>query len=126
MTKVEAGTFASEILGEKPPESLAPSEPITITSGSFPELSVEDLTDTLSLTIKRDNANKSITFLCMLSAYTEDAQFNISNNAPSCAGKSYTPNEIALYFPPEDVIQIGYCSPTSFSMTGARLSMGKL
>ena len=55
-----------------------------------------------------------MTFLCQLSAYTEDSQFNISFNAPSSTGKSYIPTEIARLFPQEDVVEIGYCSPTAF------------
>jgi hypothetical protein len=66
------------------------------------------------LTIKKDEENKLISFLCQLSTYTEGSQFNISFNAPSSTGKSYIPTEIAKLFPPEDVIEIGYCSPTAF------------
>ena len=32
--------------------------------------------------------NKLATFLCLLSTYTENCQFNISFNAPSSTGKS--------------------------------------
>jgi hypothetical protein len=78
------------------------------------ELSIEELQDILGKTIKHDNTNKLITFLCMLSAYTENNQFNISFRAPSATGKSYIPLELAELFPPEDVITIGYASPTSF------------
>src|SRR3990167_5639497 len=45
---------------------------------------------------------------------TENAQFNISYNAPSSTGKSYIPTEIARLLPEEDVLEIGYCSPTAF------------
>ena len=77
-------------------------------------LSIEELTDVLSLTIKADEENKIATFLCQLSAFTHDAQFNISFNAPSSSGKSYIPLEISGLFPQEDVIKIGNCSPTAF------------
>lgn len=80
----------------------------------FPPLSSEELLEVLGLTIKQDKVNKLITFLCQLSAYTENSQFNISFNAPSSTGKSYLPLEIASLFPPEDVKTIGYCSPTAF------------
>ena len=80
----------------------------------FPPLTVERLTDVLSLTIKEDRINKLITFLAFLSAYTEDSQFNISFNAPSSSGKSYIPIEVAALFPKEDVMKVGYCSPTAF------------
>lgn len=80
----------------------------------FPPLSSQELLKILGLTIKKDEENKLVTFLCQLSAYTETAQFNISFNAPSSTGKSYIPVEISSLFPKEDVIKIGYCSPTAF------------
>jgi len=80
----------------------------------FEYLGAEELTDILGLTIKKDNKNKLITFLCALSAYTEDSQFNLIFNAPSSTGKSFIPTEIAKLFPAEDVIEIAYCSPTAF------------
>jgi hypothetical protein len=80
----------------------------------FPPLSTEKLLEILGLTIKKDETNKIITFLCQLSAFTESSQFNISFNAPSSTGKSYLPLEVAYLFPEEDVRAIGYCSPTAF------------
>ncbi len=77
-------------------------------------LSSQELIQTLGLTIKRDEENKLITFLCQLSDYTENSQLNISFNAPSSTGKSYIPTEISQLFPEDDVIEIGYCSPTAF------------
>lgn len=83
-------------------------------NGQFNPLTADQLLEVLGLTIKKDEENKLITFLCELSAYTENAQFNISYNAPSSTGKSYIPTEIARLFPKEDVLEIGYCSPTAF------------
>lgn len=80
----------------------------------FKPISTEELNEILGLTIKKDEENKIVTCLCELSAYTENAQFNISYNAPSSTGKSYIPTEIARLFPEEDVLEIGYCSPTAF------------
>lgn len=80
----------------------------------FEPMTFDDLAKVLDLTIKHDYHNKIVTFLCMLSAFTEDAQFNISFNAPSSTGKSYIPTEIAKLFPAEDVREIGYCSPMAF------------
>ena len=80
----------------------------------FHPLSSDELIKILGMTIKKDEENKLITFLCQISAYTESSQFNISFNAPSSTGKSYIPTEIARLFPEEDVIEIGYCSPTAF------------
>ena len=88
--------------------------PEKIDTSQFKPLSSPELIKTLGLTIKKDEENKLITFLCELSAYTENSQFNISFNAPSSTGKSYIPTEIARLFPEEDVIEIGYCSPTAF------------
>ncbi len=88
--------------------------PEKIDTSQFKPLTSQDLLETLGLTIKQDEENKIVTFLCELSAYTENAQFNISYNAPSSTGKSYIPTEIARLFPEEDVLEIGYCSPTAF------------
>lgn len=88
--------------------------PEKIDTSQFKPLSSQELIETLGLTIKKDEENKLLTFLCELSAYTENSQLNISFNAPSSTGKSYIPTEIARLFPEEDVIEVGYCSPTAF------------
>lgn len=80
----------------------------------FESITTKTLVKILGQTIRRDDVNKLITFLAMLSAYTEDSQLNISFNAPSSSGKSFIPLEVARLFPKEDVIQVGYCSPTAF------------
>jgi hypothetical protein len=80
----------------------------------FPPLSANELLKILGATIKQDEQNKLVTFLCELSAYTENSPFNISFNAPSSTGKSYIPLEIASLFPQEDVTEVSYCSPTAF------------
>lgn len=85
-----------------------------IDTSKFKPLSSAEILGILGLTIKKDEENKLVSFLCELSAYTENAQFNISFNAPSSTGKSYIPTEVARLFPSEDVIEIGYCSPTAF------------
>ncbi len=81
---------------------------------NFNPITPEEIIKILDLTVKKDNHNKLATFLCCLSAYTNDSQFNISFNAPSSAGKSYIPLEISNYFPKEDLLILGSCSPTSF------------
>lgn len=83
-------------------------------STEFQPLKVIDLINTLGLTIKRDEANKVITFLGFLSAYSDDSQINISFNAPSSTGKSFIALEIASLFPQGDVTEVAYCSPTAF------------
>ncbi len=88
--------------------------PERIDTSQFKPIVLSDIVKTLGLTIKKDETNKIITFLCELSAYTESSQFNISFNAPSSTGKSYIPTEIARLFPEKDIVEIGYCSPTAF------------
>jgi hypothetical protein len=80
----------------------------------FPPLSIDRLQDILVKTIRHDEENRLVTFLAMLSAYTFDNQMNLSFNAPSSTGKSYIATETAKLFPREDVVEIGYCSPTAF------------
>jgi len=92
--------------------SVEEEKPIDISK--FKPLNIEELKKSLGLTIKKDDINKIITFEAQLSAYTEESQLNLSNNAPSSTGKSYIPMEIAELFPEEDVIIVGYCSPTAF------------
>lgn len=98
---------------EEPPIS-EPTHDDGIDVSRFEPMATKQLTETLGLTIKHDEENKLITFLGELSAYTESSQLNISFNAPSSTGKSYIPTEIAQLFPQEDVIEVGYCSPTAF------------
>jgi len=85
-----------------------------IDSSSFEEMSLQELATILGLTVKNDEENKLATFNCLLSAYTEESQFNISFNAPSSSGKSYIPIEIAQLFPVQDVLKLAHCSPTAF------------
>ena len=99
---------------ELEPEIEPEPEPTPIDISQFKPLSSQELIDILGLTIKKDEENKLITFLCQLSAYSESSQLNISFNAPSSTGKSYIPTEIAQLFPEVDVIEVGYCSPTAF------------
>ena len=93
--------------------SLSGSSELT-DNQNYPPLSLAELLEVLATTIKYDDDNKLVAFLAMLSAYTEDSQLNLSFNAPSSSGKSFIPTEIASLFPSEDVIELGYASPTSF------------
>ncbi|MEM3459209.1 MAG: hypothetical protein QXN36_01285 [Candidatus Bathyarchaeia archaeon] len=77
-------------------------------------LTVDDLIQVLGSTVKHDDENKAITFLAMLLTYTEEDQINIGYLAESSTGKSYIPLELSWYFPDEDVIKLGYASPTAF------------
>jgi hypothetical protein len=87
---------------------------LDIDVSQFKSITIADVINILGSTIKKDDTNKAITFLALLSAFTEDAQFNISFNAPSSSGKSYIPLEIATLFPTKDVVKLGSCSPTAF------------
>lgn len=91
---------------------VAGAEPID--ESKFKQLSSEELSEIIGLTVKQDVENKIVAFLCQLSAYTESAQFNISFNAPSSTGKSYIPTEVARLFPEKDVWELAQCSPTAF------------
>ncbi len=88
------------------------AEPID--ASQFDEISLEDIAKTLSLTIKHDHDNKIVTFLAMLSAYTDSSQMNVSFNAPSSTGKTYTAVQVASLFPDNDKIDLSGASPTSF------------
>lgn len=80
----------------------------------FNEMTIDDVMEVLSLTIKDDNENKAIGFLGMLSAYTSEDQINISFNAQSSSGKTYLTSEIAKLFPDVDKVPLSGASPTSF------------
>lgn len=77
-------------------------------------LSINDIVEITGSTIKRDDDNKAITFLCMLLNYTDHDQTNIGYLAEASTGKSYIPLELSKLFPSQDVIKLGYASPTSF------------
>ena len=107
LTKVNANP--DDLFGK-----YAKAYPEKIDTSQFKPFSKHELLDILGITIKKDDENKLITFLCELSAYTDSSQLNISFNAPSSTGKSYIPTEIAQLFPEDDIVEVGYCSPTAF------------
>jgi hypothetical protein len=78
------------------------------------ELTINDLIEALGVTVKKDDVNKVITFLAMLSAFTDNDQINLSFRAESSTGKSYIPLEVAALFPEDRVITVAYSSPTAF------------
>lgn len=80
----------------------------------FSDMPLQEVIDTLGLTIKHDDDNKLITFLCMLSAYTDSSQINVSFNAPSSTGKTFTATQVAALFPEADKIELSDASPTAF------------
>lgn len=111
----EVGSIFNSIikLPRKSFQEEAEPEPIVDTSLLTP-ITIEEVLEVLGQTIKRDDVNKLVTFLCMLSIYTEGAQFNVSFNAPSSTGKSFIPMEVSSLFPKYDVITLAYSSPTAF------------
>jgi 5S rRNA maturation endonuclease (ribonuclease M5) len=97
--------------------------PKPVDISKFKEITLEDLDEILELTIKGDKANKLITFLAQLSAFTENNQFNIMYNAPSSAGKSYIALQCSKLFPSEDLIILGNCSATAFFHESGKYSI---
>lgn len=95
-------------------EKYAEPYPKLIDYSGFEELSMDDVENILSLTIKKDRVNKLLMFFCQLSAYTSDNQFNIVNLGPSSTGKSHNAIECSKLFPAEDIVSLGSCSPTAF------------
>src|SRR3989344_3428858 len=88
--------------------------PEKVDTSEFKEISIKEVCEILDSTIKKDDGNKSVAFLSMLTTYTEDAQMNLFFNAPSSTGKSHIPLSVVELFPQEDVITLAYCSPTAF------------
>lgn len=88
--------------------------PEKIDIAQFKEITIEEVCKILDSVIKKDDANKAITFLSMLNTYTDESQLNVFFNAPSSTGKSHIPLSVIKLFPKEDVITLAYCSPTAF------------
>ena len=51
---------------------MSDDQPTKVSADDFGEMSLDELNDILSLTIRHDRDNKLITYLCMLSAYTNN------------------------------------------------------
>jgi len=90
------------------------SYPEKINTSDFEEIEIQNVCKILDKTIKKDDENKMVTFLSMLTTYTNDSQMNIFFNAPSSTGKSHIPLSVVDLFPKEDIITLAYCSPTAF------------
>jgi len=95
-------------------QQIAEDTPEPIDTSTLQTITLQEVAAILGKTIKKDEDNKIVAFLCQLSAYTETSQFNVSFNAPSSSGKSYIPLEVSKFFPPEDVMKLGNVSPTAF------------
>jgi hypothetical protein len=82
------------------------------------EVSWDDIANVLSISIKKDEAPKLITFCAMLLAQTNEDQLNLGFQAESSSGKSYIPIELSNYFPENEIMKIGSASPTAFYHKG--------
>jgi hypothetical protein len=85
-----------------------------VTCSPFRELSIHELGDILSLTIKEDKISKLIIFFNCLLAQTEADQFTIINTGGSSEGKTWNTLQISELFPEHELIIVGNASPTSF------------
>lgn len=88
--------------------------PPVIHDSDLDEMSLEQLADVLDETIKCDRYNKCILFSGMLTTYTEQDQLNICLLGQSSSGKTYLAQEVAKYFPEEDIKEYAEVSPTAF------------
>lgn len=93
---------------------MYPQEQDNIDASKFTEMNIDDVCKILDSTIKKDNANKSITLLSMLTTYTEESQTNVYFSAPSSTGKSHIPLSVSELFPKSDKMILAHCSPTAF------------
>lgn len=78
------------------------------------DLTLDEVSEILSSTVKEDRTNKLVTFITYLLTYTVEDQINLIFSGKSSSGKSYLPLEIAKYFPQESVIIYAEASATSF------------
>lgn len=111
-----------EEFGVKQPQQYSELDPGVLKED---EISINDIQEVLGKTIKKDDFNKTLVFLSQLLTYTFDSQINVSFNAPSSSGKSYLALEVAELFPKEDVLKLGYASPTSFFHTTSQFDKEK-
>lgn len=77
-------------------------------------VTLEEVDEALSSTIKRDAPTKLILFMAMLLTQTEDDQINIGLQGESAGGKTYNALEVSAYFPLDEVTVIAAASPTAF------------
>lgn len=88
--------------------------PEKIDVSQFKPMNAVDIQDCLNSVIKKDEVNKTITFLAMVLTYTKESQINLFFNAPSSTGKSHIPLSTVEYYPKEDILTLAGASPTAF------------
>ena len=115
----KAEEIVNEELGIEIEVKRESKETVGISKDTWEECTPKQILKVLGQTVKKDDFNKLLVFLCQLLAFTYDSQINVSFNAPSSSGKSYLALEIAKLFPKKDVIKLGYASPTSFFHTSS-------
>ncbi len=85
-----------------------------LSAENMDEMSLDDLANVLDITIKNDRQVKTILFLALLLMYTESDQINVCLLGQSSSGKTYTAQEVAKFFPEEDITEYAEVSPTAF------------
>ncbi len=78
------------------------------------ESSSDELNKVLESTVKKDESPKTVTFLGMLLAQTDEDQYNVAFQAESTTGKTYVPLQLVEFFPSREVRIYAGASPTSF------------
>lgn len=92
----------------------------------FEPITPANILEILDLTIKEDTDSKLATFLCMVTAFSEESQFNILFQAPSSTGKSHIGMEIIKLFPKSAVMILGHTSKQAFFHDGNQNENGEL
>ena len=80
----------------------------------YGDISLDELTNILSTTIAYDDTNKVILLLAMLTTYSKSDQLNVCLLGPSSTGKTHLAQEVAKYFPDDDVLVLSGATPTAF------------
>ena len=77
-------------------------------------MTLDDVADILSTTIRQDYATKLVLFLAGLLTFTKEDQVNILMAGEASGGKSYVALEIVSYFPSDVQMAVGTSSPSAF------------
>lgn len=121
-TQKQVSDRAADLRNEATAESIPTDVVETYAGHDFSVLSINELGEILSLTIKEDDVAKKLLFLACVVNYVGDNQLNIALNGPSSSGKTYISKELLKLFPGEDVITIGKVSPQAFYHAHGKMS----
>ena len=111
------GNFSSNTTASSPTTNTMPTV-VQLGPEEQKEVSWDDIANVLSISIKKDEASKLITFCALLLAQTNEDQLNLGFQAESSSGKSYVPIELSNYFPENEVMKFAAASPTAFYHRG--------